>query len=273
MTDTSSLNTVQGDYSPDHYVRTASFVFSDDYTAPIVAWLNPSPGDRIIDLGCGSGELTVKIQNAVGTEGIVLGVDYSQDMVSTAAKNGVKNTLICDVQELDLSPLKMLEKPFDAAFSNAALHWCRCNPAGVLEGLRRVLKPGGRFVGEMGGFTNCIGVRMALYHAAKKRGLNPEKMDPWYFPTVEEYKTLLQSAGFRVDTISLVPRLTPLGNGGLRAWLELFARRTFLKTISDAEAETIMDEVERMCGVDYKDRAGNWSLMYVRLRFAATLAA
>jgi len=71
--------------------------------------------------------------------------------------------------------------------------------------------------------------------------------------------------------MSLVPRLTPLGDGGLRAWLQLFARRTFLKTVNDMDAEAIMDEVEQMCRVDCKDRACNWSMMYVRLRFAATL--
>lgn len=135
------------------------------------------------------------------------------------------------------------------------------------------------------------GVRIALHHAARKRGLDPEEMDPWYFPTVEEYQTvsqkrlidlihnqigrsqLLQKTGFRVDTISLVPRLTPLGDGGLRGWLQLFARGTFLKTVSDMDTEEIMDEVEQMCEVDCKDREGNWSLMYVRLRFAATLVA
>jgi len=77
--------------------------------------------------------------------------------VSKAAKNGVKSTLVCDVQVLELPPSLSSEKPFDAAFSNAALHWCKRNPAGVLEGLKRVLKPGGRFACEMGGFMNCIG--------------------------------------------------------------------------------------------------------------------
>lgn len=84
---------------------------------------------------------------------------------------------------------------------------------------------------------------------------------------------LLENSGFRVDTMTLVPRPTPLGDGGLRAWLRLFARGTFLKTVRDVDAEEIMDEVEEMCGVDCKDREGKWSLMYVRLRFAATLVA
>lgn len=79
---------IQGDYGADDYVKTASFVFSDEYTGPILSWLNAGPGDRIVDLGCGSGELTVKIQNAVGNNGLVLGVDYSEDMVGCFAAWG-----------------------------------------------------------------------------------------------------------------------------------------------------------------------------------------
>ncbi|KAF9235187.1 S-adenosyl-L-methionine-dependent methyltransferase [Melanogaster broomeanus] len=273
MASSSSEQSRNVDYTADHYAKTASFVFSDEFTAPIISWLNASPGDRIIDIGCGSGELTVKIQDAVGADGFVLGVDYNEDMVSKASKNGVNNTFICDVQDLQLPSEVSQEGSFDAAFSNAALHWCKRNPAGVLEGLKRVLKNGGRFICEMGGYMNCIGVRAGLHHAVRKRGFNPEDMDPWYFPTIEEYQTLLQMAGFRVDTISLVPRLTPLKHGGLRGWLQLFARGTLLKTFSDADAEAIIDEVVQICEIDCKDRAGNWSMVYVRLRVAATLVS
>lgn len=88
MVNAFSQQAVQGDYSADNYVKTASFVFSDEYTGPILSWLNAGPGDRIIDLGCGSGELTVKIQNAVGAEGFVLGVDNNEDMVSHSVAFG-----------------------------------------------------------------------------------------------------------------------------------------------------------------------------------------
>ncbi|KAH7885132.1 S-adenosyl-L-methionine-dependent methyltransferase [Phlebopus sp. FC_14] len=259
------------DYTANHYVNTASFVFSDEYVAPILGWLNPGPRDRIIDIGCGSGELTVKIQGAVGPDGFVVGVDYNPDMLSKAAKNGVKNLFTSDIQDLQIPASLFKEKSLDAAFSNATLHWCKSDPAGVLKGIKGALKDGGRFVGEFGGYTNCTGVRAALHHAIKRRGFNPEDMDPWYFPSVEEYRNLLRQAGFRVDTIALVPRLTPLKQSGLRGWLELFARGTFLKTFDVAEADAIMDEVVQMCEIDLKDGAGNWSMMYVRLRFSATL--
>ena len=76
---------------------------------------------------------------------------------------------------------------FDAVFTNAALHWCKRDPSGVLEGAKRVLKPGGRIVGEMGGFMNCIGVRSAVHRVLRDRGYDPEDLDPWYFPSMEDY--------------------------------------------------------------------------------------
>lgn len=80
-----------------------------------------------------------------------------------------------------------LKGKFDAVFSSATLHWCRSNPAGVLETVKWLLKPGGRFVFELGGFGNTVGVRSALHHVVRSRGIDPETVDPWYFPTAEQY--------------------------------------------------------------------------------------
>ncbi|KAG6331607.1 hypothetical protein ID866_7483 [Astraeus odoratus] len=259
------------DYTADGYNCTASFVYSEEYTEPIMKWLKPSPGDRIIDLGCGSGELTVKIQDAVGYEGLVVGIDCNHDMLAKASQNGLKNSILCDLQNMRIPTDMYSEKTFDAAFSNAALHWCKKSPSGVLDGVKRMLKDGGRFICEMGGHLNCIGVRNSLHHAIRRRGLDPDSLDPWYFPSVQQYGKLLESAGFRVDTISLVPRMTPLNEGGLREWLQLFARGTFLKSLSDDEAAEVMDEVTQMCEVDCKDENGDWWMLYARLRFCATL--
>jgi SAM-dependent methyltransferase len=60
------------------------------------------------------------------------------------------------VQDITLPPALSTTK-FDAVFSNATLHWCKRNPKGVLDSAKKVLKQGGRFVMEMGGFMNCVG--------------------------------------------------------------------------------------------------------------------
>lgn len=116
-----------------------------------------------------------------------------------------------DVQDLQFPPglHSDFHNGYDAVFTNAALHWCKRNPRGVLESVKRILKPGGRFVGEMGGFMNCVGefyvgithdiiilimfskgVRSAIHATLKRRGYDPVPLDPWYFPSAEEYKSV-----------------------------------------------------------------------------------
>ncbi|KAJ7457682.1 S-adenosyl-L-methionine-dependent methyltransferase, partial [Mycena galericulata] len=181
---------------------------------------------------------------------------------------------VSDIQDLDIPIAEFNNSDpdfkFDAAFSNAALHWCKRNPAGVLESVKRILKPGGRFVAEMGGAMNCIGVRSALHSVLKSRGHNPSPLDPWFFPSVEDYTKLLIAASFEPLQISLSPRATPLEDG-LKGWLEVFVRKSILKDFPDSEATEIISEVVDVCRVDCLDNSGNWSMMYNRLRFEAVL--
>jgi ubiquinone/menaquinone biosynthesis C-methylase UbiE len=76
-------------------------------------------------------------------------------------------------------------KPFTAVFSNAALHWMKRDSLQVIKNVKKVLRPGGRFVLEMGGHMNVGVVHMALIHALKRRGVKDveEKVSPWFFPT------------------------------------------------------------------------------------------
>jgi len=159
---------------------------------------------------------------------------------------------------------------FDAVFSNAALHWCKRSPSGVIESAARALKKGGRFVVEMGGFTNCVGLRMVIHEVLRRRGLDPVALDPWYFPSPQDQQKLLESNGFRVVHISLNPRFTPLG-GDIIDWQRTFARTSAFAGLSDAEAEDAMREVQVLCAPDCRDVSGNWALMYTRLRFVAIL--
>lgn len=260
-------------WSANQYNNTASFVYSSDYTTPIISMLQPRPGERILDLGCGSGELSIKLAAIVkqAEGGVVVGVDASESMVNKAKENGLEDVFVCDAQDLQL-PESVVGTGFDAVFSSATLHWCKRDPAGVLAGVKRLLKPEGRFVAEMGGYMNCVGVRSALHQVLLKREYDPKALDPWYFPSVEEYSHLLIKAGFNVKDISLNPRLTPVP-AGLYAWLQLFARNSFLRGATDAEAEEVLREVESICEVDCKTSDGSWAIMYMRLRFTAILYA
>ncbi|KAH9947415.1 S-adenosyl-L-methionine-dependent methyltransferase, partial [Amylocystis lapponica] len=246
--------------------------WAPEFTSPVLTLLNAQPGERIIDFGCGTGEVTRKIKQAVGDTGLVVGVDSSQSMIDKSKTDSIDHAFVSDVQDLQFPSTwaEDLQSGFDAVFSNATLHWCKRDPKGVLENAKRVLKPGGRFVVEMGGFMNCVGVRVALYHVLRSRGYDPAELDPWYFPSPGAYTSLLESAGFDVQSIALHPRLTPL-NGSLYDWLRLFARSSSLGGLCDTEADAIMREVEDMCSVDFRDEQGNWTVMYCRLRVVAFL--
>jgi len=269
MTEDTRQDKKHDTWSAANYQKTASFVFSNEFTAPVLTLLDAKPGERIIDVGCGSGEVTLQIKQLVGETGIVVGMDSSESMIAKCRGSGIKYAFVGDAQAIDIpSTWDVSLKSYDAVFSNAALHWCKQNPRGVVESAKRLLKPGGRFVVEMGGQMNCIGVRAALHHVLRNRGYKPEELDPWYFPSTADYKELLESVGFDVQTISLHPRITPL-NGAVIDWLRLFARQNFLANMDDKEAEEIMEAVQEMCAVDCRDSQGRWSMVYIRLRFVA----
>ena len=158
---------------------------------------------------------------------------------------------------------------FDAVFSNAALHWMARDPDAVIRGVVRALKPGGRFVGEMGGHGNVAAVTVALVAVLARHGLDGWKARPWYFPTPDAYRGKLEAAGFTVETIELIPRPTPLPTG-IDGWLDTFGE-PFLKSLPDAERAKARAEVADLLRPVLCDEQGRWTADYVRLRFKAAL--
>lgn len=73
-------------WSALHYNTQASFVYSKAYAAPILDLLDAQSGEKIYDFGCGSGDLSVQIAETVGKSGRVVGVDYSESMVSMSCR-------------------------------------------------------------------------------------------------------------------------------------------------------------------------------------------
>ena len=159
---------------------------------------------------------------------------------------------------------------FDAVFSNAVLHWIkRADP--MIAAVYRSLRPGGRFVAECGGHGCVQKIRMALVEALDRRGIDGEAHVPWYFPTPDDYATRLERAGFRVDSIALIPRPTPLP-GDIIDWLETFAQ-SFLQGLPGATRADYLQEVRAVLEPLLRDSTGTWVADYVRLRFAATKVA
>jgi trans-aconitate methyltransferase len=245
-------------WDPDRYARNARFVA--DLGAPVVELLAPQPGERILDLGCGDGALTEKLV-ALGCS--VVGVDGSPLQIKAARARGL-DAHVGDAQAL------AIEGPFDAVFSNAALHWMRDADA-VIDNVWRLLRPGGRFVAEMGGDGCVAQIVAALDTVLARRGLDARALNPWYFPSVEDYGARLARCGFEVTSIALIPRPTPLP-GEMTAWLETFAE-PFMAPIPVDQRPDVLAGVQEVLRPSLCDGDGNWTADYVRLRFAATRPA
>lgn len=219
--------------------------------------LAAKPGERILDVGCGDGVLTKKIAD-IGCE--VVAVDLSTAFIESARKLGL------DAHVVDAVALPYCEE-FDAVFSNAALHWIN-RADETIAGVHRSLRPGGRFVAECGGFGCVDKIRRALVAALDKRGINGEARVPWYFPTPGDYATRLERAGFRVDSIALIPRPTPLP-GDITGFIETFGL-CFLGGLSGQDRSEYLQDVRSVLEPQLVNQAGVWIADYVRLRFAAT---
>jgi trans-aconitate methyltransferase len=227
---------------------------------PVLDLLAPRSGERILDLGCGDGVLTVELAAAGAT---VVGVDSSPEMIASAREKGL-DAHVGDAARLDF------EGGFDAVFTNAVLHWIS-DADGVIAGVWRALKPGGRFVGEFGGHGNVAAIVTALFAVLARRGVDAAPWHPWFYPTPESYGRRLEAVGFRVESIALVPRPTPLPTG-MAGWLATFAN-PFMAALPEAERAAALAETVALLRPALCDDEGRWTADYVRLRFAAVRPA
>lgn len=232
--------------------------FVSELAGAVVEWLDPKPGERILDVGCGDGVLTAELVRSGAT---MVGVDSSANFVAACRAKGL------DVAQMSGEELAF-EAEFDAVFSNAALHWMT-RAEMVAEGVFRALKPGGRFVAEFGGHGNVAAICTAMRAVGLRRGGDLTIANPWYFPAPAVYQSLLEKAGLRVKRIGLFPRPTILPTG-MTGWLQLF-RKPFFEQFAGEEEAALAETVDllkpALC-----DQLGNWTADYVRLRVEAVKA-
>jgi trans-aconitate 2-methyltransferase len=231
------------------------------YGSDVVSLLALQRGERILDVGCGTGHLTAQIaESGAG----VVGVDRSPEMIA-AARKAFPN-LNFDITDARKMPF---ESEFDAVFSNATLHWIH-EPLLVIEGVRKALRPGGRFVAEFGGKGNIRKMQNAFDRALEELHLSRAgEINPWYYPSVAEYSALLEDSGFEVRLITLFDRPTCLADGeaGLRNWITMFGS-DYLSKVNSEMREPFFRRVEELLRLELF-RDGQWWADYRRLRFVA----
>jgi SAM-dependent methyltransferase len=210
--------------------------------------LDPQPGERILDVGCGEGTLTRKI---VERGAIVLGVDNSSEMIAAARAKGV-DALLLPAEDMQFFT------EFDAAFSNATLHWV-LQKEQAARAIFRALKPGGRFAGEMGGEGNLEKLREALDEELIIRGYAPPVEASNWYASPEEFASVYEGAGFGEVDARLIERPTAIEHG-VAAWVTTF-RKGWL------DRAQVPEEERGEIGAAVADRTGSNVADYVRLRF------
>jgi trans-aconitate methyltransferase len=234
--------------------------FVSTYGNDLIQILNIQLGDNILDVGCGTGTLT----NDIAQKGAnVVGIDQSANMISTASSK--YPTIPFHV--MDATTLSF-DQEFDFVFSNATLHWIK-EAEKVAQAMYQSLKTGGKLVIEFGGKGNVETITKELIQQIKAHGFHFESNDfPWYFPSISEYTTLLETVGFEVELAHLYDRPTPLdGENGLRNWLDMFSPSFFSKMDADAK-----DSIMRKTVLELREklyRNGEWIADYRRLRIIA----
>ncbi len=234
--------------------------FVSQLATETVELLAPKAGERILDLGCGTAHLTQKIAS-YGAE--VLGIDSAETMILQARENYSN----LQFAVMDATKLEFIEE-FDAVFSNAVLHWIK-QPEKVIAGVWQALKPKGRFVAEFGGKGNINLIQTALNKAIYTENSALEKVSsPNYFPSIAEYRFLLEKQGFELTFATLFDRPTPLdGESGIVNWLKMFRNSVLAAFAEDAQARILANVEEQLRPTLYKN--GTWFADYRRLRVVA----
>jgi trans-aconitate methyltransferase len=253
------INSFQWDV--DLYQNRHSFVW--EYGSSLIDLLDPKSGEKILDVGCGSGELTNQIS---GRGALAIGIDADPSMVKRAETIFPDCTFFhADVRDI---PMADLDGPVDAIFSNAALRWVNDAEQAVTS-RSQALKPGGRFVVEFGGKGN---VRAIVSASLKVQG-RPETDNPWYFPSIAEYASILERNGIELVSAALFNRPTLLDDGenGMGNWLEMFGDGLFSGVAEGQKEKMVRDAVDMLRPTMHSD--GQWTADYRRIRIVGQKAA
>jgi 2-isopropylmalate synthase len=240
-------------WNPKTYNKHTAFV--SQLALPVVDLLEPKDGENILDIGCGDGTLAVEIEHR-GAK--VIGVDMSAEMVEACRDNGIE-AYVGSVTDLHY------DSQFDSVFSNAVLHWVK-DARGAVKNMAKSLKVGGRFVCEFGGEGNAYHLVSAMEEVFAKHSEFGVFNNPWYFPSVEEYRILLESEGFSVEYIEIIPRPTHMDDIG--NWLDIFANGVTSHLTTEQYIAFKKEVIEILKPIIYSEEEG-WMLDYKRLRVKA----
>lgn len=244
----------------DSYLYDNKISFVSQFGKDVVKLLNPQPGEQILDLGCGTGDLTYEIAR---TGADPCGIDISSSMIEKARQKYPWISFGVESGETFRTT-----KSFDAVFSNAALHWMK-QADKVVESVWIALRPGGRFVAEFGGKGNVETMIRGISTVLAEYGISASKENPWYFPSIGEYSSLLERQGFHMIYAVHFDRPTSLedGENGLKHWLDMFANDFFFELSPHLRSVIYKELMEQVKPALFKN--GTWTMDYKRIQIMA----
>lgn len=246
-------------WNPKLYNEKHSFVYN--YGEDLIRLLAPKKNERILDLGCGSGQLSFKISEFTKE---IIGMDKSAEMIADA-KLKFPNI---EFRVGDAANFQF-DKNFDSIFSNATLHWVK-DSKNAIKCMHQNLNPNGKIVVEFGGKGNVQTIVNQLRTSLKNRGyIEQSELNLWYFPSIGEYTSELEKEGFSVLFAEHYDRPTELADEktGIKDWISMFAERFFVG-IAPNQVEEIKNEVQE----NVKEKCltnGKWFADYKRIRIVA----
>ena len=243
----------KNEWNADKYNKHANFV--SNLALNVLKLLNPLQDEKILDLGCGDGTLAVEIKKFNAN---VVAVDLSQSMVEKTKKKGI------DASVMSVTELTFINE-FDAVFSNAVLHWVVDSETAIIK-IFNSLKNNGRFIAEFGGYGNIKYLIDAMQEVFSNHKEYGKFSNPWFFPKDTEYKKLLESNGFIVEYIELIPRATKIDD--ISNWLDIFANG-IVSHLSKEQQNDFKQEVRVLLKPKIYTEKDGWVADYVRLRLKA----
>lgn len=191
-----------------------------------IAALAPKPGERILDVGCGSGQTSMQLAKAVAPGGRVLAIDISAPLLDVARRRAA------DVPEItfangDAQVFPFEPSSFDALYSRFGVMFFS-DPAAAFANLRRALAPAGRLAfvcwrpaSENPVFT--LPMAAALPHLPRPpEPSDPEAPGPFAFSRQERVREILDASGF--VEVAITRHDLPIGGNALDAAVSLAFR-------------------------------------------------
>lgn len=224
--------------------------------------------ERLLDLGCGDGSLTVQLAELL-PEGEVVGIDASQGMIDVASTRERSNLRFF---RLDINHMEY-ENQFDVVFSNATLHWIKDHQR-LLQNVHRALRDDGRIRFDFAGDGNCSHFFSVVRDAITRDEFNSFFTAfewPWYMPSVDEYEILAKSSGLHCVRVwgENVDRFFPDKEMMIR-WVDQPSLVPFLAFVPDPVKTSFREYVVNRMIEETKQEDGRCFETFRRINVSAT---